>query len=292
MRLGVHLAGVDVAGGPGRLRPRLADLGAACDDVGIDVLSLLDHVLQPGFLGPVHDPVLDGYTTLGFLAGHTTGPDLQLLVTGVTYRPPALLAKVVATLDVLSQGRAVLGLGAGWSEREHRALGIGFPPLRDRFVLLEEALQVIRQTWSADDGPFAGQHYRLAETVCVPTPLRRVPVMLDGVGERTALRLVARYADACSIFAGGELGAAWVAGKLAALREHCRAEGTSYDALRRTVLWTTAVDPLRPAAFLEEMAAMADVGVQEVQLTYAGPDPAGFVRALDARVAPTVRDLG
>jgi F420-dependent oxidoreductase-like protein len=289
MRLGVHLVRY-AAGSPAGIAPMLVDLGRACDEVGVDVLSLMDHYFQLPFVGDADEPMLEGYTTLGFLAGQTTSVELQLLVTGVTYRHPGLLAKIAATVDVLSGGRMVLGMGAAWYEREHRGLGVPFPPLRDRFELLEEALQVVRQMWSEDDGPFEGTHFRLAETICSPRPLRTPPVMVGGVGERKSLRLVARYADACNLFAGGEQGAQFVAGKLGVLREHCEREGTDYDAIRRTILWTPPVDPLAASEFLEQMKAMADVGVQEVHLVPAG-DPVAFVRGLADEVVPALRRL-
>jgi F420-dependent oxidoreductase-like protein len=268
----------------------LTELGQSCDEVGVDVLSLMDHYFQLPFVGEADEPMLEGYTTLGFLAGQTTAVELQLLVTGVTYRHPGLLAKIAATVDVLSGGRTVLGIGAAWYEREHRGLGVPFPPLRDRFELLEETLQIIRQMWSEDDGPFEGSHFRLAETICSPRPLRTPPVMVGGVGERKSLRLVARYADACNLFAGGEQGADFVAGKLRVLREHCEREGTDFDAIRRTILWTPPVDPADPSSFLDQMRAMADVGVQEVHLVPAA-DPVGFVRSLADEVVPALRQL-
>ena len=290
MRLGVHLVRYSSPEGAAGLAPQLAALGAAAEESGVDNLSCMDHYLQLPYVGAADEPMLEGYTTLGFLAAHTSTVDLQLLVTGVTYRHPGLLAKIVSTLDVLSGGRAVLGIGAAWYEREHRALGVPFPPLRDRFELLEEALQVVRQMWSDDDGPFDGRHYRLAETICSPRPLRLPPVMVGGVGERKSLRLVAKHADACNLFAGGEQGAEFVAGKLAVLREHCEREGTSYDAIRRTILWTPEVDPSRPEAFLEDMRAMAEVGVQEVHVM-PGQQPVDFVRRLGERVVPTLQVL-
>ncbi len=291
MRLGVHLASYDFPGGPAALPRVLGGLGRACDDAGVDNLSLVDHFLGLPYLGPVEAPMLEGYTTLGWLAAHTRRVELQLLVTGVTYRHPGLLAKVVTTLDVLSGGRAALGLGAGWYEEEHLALGVPFPPLRDRFELLEEALQVLRQMWSDTDEPYAGRHYRLARTLNAPQPPHRIPVMVGGVGERKALRLVARYADACNLFAGGEQGVDFVAGKLAVLREHCEREQTSYEAIRKTVLWTPVIDPTSPGEFLETMRAMADVGVQEVQVVL-GPDPVGFVRAAGDHLVPVLRSVG
>jgi F420-dependent oxidoreductase-like protein len=291
VRLGVHVASYAVPGGSPALAGVLRDLGRACDDADVDVLSLVDHFFGLPWLGPVDAPVLEGYTTLGYLAAHTERVALQLLVTGVTYRYPGILAKVVSTLDVLSGGRAALGIGAGWYEEEHRGLGVPFPPLRDRFELLEEALQVIRQMWSEEDGSYTGRHYRLARTLSSPQPLHRVPVMVGGVGERTALRLVARYADACNLFAGGDSGVDFVAGKLAVLREHCDREGTSYDEIRKTILWTPDLDPSRPAELLATMEAMAAVGVEEVHVV-PGEDPVGFVRALGTHVVPRLRELG
>ena len=291
MRLGVHLPSYAVAGRPAALADVLGDLGRACDDAGVDVLSLVDHFFGLPWLGPVEAPVLEGYTTLGFLAAHTRRVELQLLVTDVTYRHPGVLAKIVTTLDVLSGGRAVLGIGAGWYEAEHRGLGVPFPPLRDRFELLEEALQVLRQMWSDNDGEYVGRHHRLARTLNVPQPLHRVPVMVGGVGERTALQLVARYADACHLFAGGDSGVDFVAGKLAVLRRHCEREGTSYDAIRKTILWTPDLDPSEPEVFLATMEEMAAAGVEEVHVV-AGADPVAFVRAVGTHLAPRLRDVG
>jgi F420-dependent oxidoreductase-like protein len=290
MRLGIHLISYATPSGPAGLPSMLAALGASADEAGVDVLSCMDHFFQLPYNGPVEEPMLEGYTTLAFLAACTSRVELQLLVGAVTYRHPGVLAKTVATLDVLSGGRTVLGMGAGWYEREHRGLGVPFPPLRDRFELLEESLQIVRQMWSEDDGPFEGRHFRLEETLCSPQPLRVPPVMVGGVGERKALRLVARYADACNIFAGGDQGTAFVAGKLAVLREHCEREGTAYDAIRPTIFWTPPVDPAAPGEFLEAMRGMADLGVQEVHVTVAA-DPAATVRALGDRVVPVLSTL-
>ncbi|MCW2787534.1 MAG: class F420-dependent oxidoreductase [Marmoricola sp.] len=281
MRLGLHLVNFDADGGPAALAPLLASVGAAVEDAGFDNLSVMDHYLQLEFMGPPTISMLEGYTTLGFLAAHTSTVDLQLLVTGITYRHPGLLAKVVATLDVLSGGRAVLGLGAAWYEREHRALGVEYPPLAERFERLEETLQVVRQMWSADDGPYAGEHYQLAETICSPQPLRPVPVMLGGSGEQKTLRLVARYADACNLFANAELGPAGIEHKLAVLSRHCTEVGRSYDDIAKTILWTGDCDPHR---FVEAMRPYADLGVSEVHVMRLGPDPVTLVEALAPRV--------
>ncbi len=297
MRIGVHLVGFGVPGGPAALADTLAEVGRATDQAGVDVLSVMDHHFQLEFLGEVTEPMLEGYTTLGFLAAHTSAVQLQLLMTGVTYRHPGILAKTVATLDVLSGGRAALGIGAAWYEREHHGLGVPFPPLAERFERLDETLQVVRQMWSDDNGPFHGRHYDLAETICSPQPLSRVPIMVGGGGEKKTLRLVAKYADACNVFAGPGSPPDQVAHKLSVLRQWCEREGRPFDDIRRTVLWNGSVGPdaAGAAAFVEQVRALADVGVQEVHVMPLPPtssvDPVGFVRALGEHVVPALRAL-
>lgn len=290
MRLGVHLVGFSAVAGPAGIAPMLASVGAAVEEAGVDNLSVMDHHLQLDFLGDVHDPMLEGYTTLGFLAAHTRTVELQLLMTGVTYRHPGLLAKTVATLDVLSGGRAALGLGAAWYEREHRAYGVPFPALKERFERLDETLRIVRQMWSDDDGAFEGTHYRLEETICSPQPLHPVPVMVGGNGERKTLRLVAQHADACNLVLGGDDPATEARHKLAVLRAHCEDLGRPYDEVRRTVMLPRPLDPARDAGhFLARMQELASVGVQEVHvvpLGAAATDPVGFVRELGAHVVP------
>jgi F420-dependent oxidoreductase-like protein len=290
MRVGLHLVSFDFAGGPASIAPVLAEVGRVAESVGLDNLSCMDHWFQLGFLGPVENAMLEGYTTLAYLAAVTERVDLQLLVSGVTYRHPGLLAKIVSTLDVLSGGRAVLGLGAAWYEREHRGLGVPFPPLAERLDRLEETLQIVRQMWSDDDGPFTGKHYRLAETLCSPQPLRPVPVMVGGSGERKTLRLVATYADACNLFANPGTGPEGVAHKLDALRGHCERAGTSYDAIRKTILWS-GQDPSRdPAGFLELMRPYADLGVAEVHVMHLGSEPVRFLHRM-SEVLPALHAL-
>ena len=295
MELGVHLVSFALPGGPESIGPTLAATARAAEEAGVDNLSFMDHYLQLEFLGRAEEPMLEGYTALGFLAAHTTAVQLQLLMTGVTYRHPGLLAKIVSTLDVLSGGRAALGIGAAWYEREHRALGVPFPPLAERFERLEETLQVVRQMWSDDDGPFEGRHYRLAETICSPQPLQRPrpPIMVGGGGERKTLRLVAKYADACNVFASAGAGPGEVAHKLAVLREWCEREGRAYDDIRRTVLYNGVVgqDTAGAAAFVEEMRALADVGVDAVHVMPLQGDPVGFVRSLGEHVVPALAPL-
>jgi F420-dependent oxidoreductase-like protein len=292
MRLGVHLVNFSLPDGPASIGPVLAEVGHAAEEAGVANLSLMDHYFQLALVGAAEEPMLEGYTTLGFLAAHTRTTELQLLVTGVTYRHPGLLAKIVSTLDVLSGGRAALGIGAAWYEREHAALGVPFPPLAERFERLEEAVRIVRQMWSQDDGPFHGRHYQLAETINSPQPLTRPhpPIMIGGSGERKTLRLVARYADACNLFASDP---AAVAAKLDVLRAHCDREGTDYDAIRRTILVPgPAGDGARAGAeFVDRMAAYAEVGVQEAHVMPMHGDPLGYVRNLGEHVVPRLAGL-
>src|SRR4051794_7131535 len=233
MKLAVHCANLSWPGGPEKLGSTLADVARTADQGGVSTLTMMDHWFQMETLGGPPEPMLEGYTSLGFLAGQTSDLDLGLLVTGVTYRHPGLLAKIVTTLDVLSGGRAFLGIGAAWYEREHDGLGVPFPATSERFQRLEEALRIVKQMWSDDDGAFEGTHYRLAETVCVPKPIQQPgpPILIGGSGERKTLRLVAQYADACNLFDGPEL-----AHKLQVLREHCERAGRDQAEIEKTVL--------------------------------------------------------
>jgi F420-dependent oxidoreductase-like protein len=211
--------------------------------------------------------MLEGYSVLCFLAGHTKRLRLGTLVTGVTYRHPGLLAKTVTSLDVLSGGRAWFGVGAAWFEREHLALGVPFPPLRERFEQLEECLQIALQMWSDNNGPYDGRHFHLAETLCSPQPLSRPhpPIMIGGGGEKKTLRLVAQYGDACNIY--GEPGV--VAHKLQVLKAHCEQLGRDYATIKKTGLVFFTGDPVK---LLDDMAAQSAVGIDTIVV--AGVDAA------------------
>ena len=290
MRLGVHYSSFSHPGGPDLLSGRLADTARVADQGGVSLFTVMDHWFQMEQLGGPAEPMLEGYTTLGYLAAVTERVRLGLLVTGTTYRHPGLLAKTATTLDVLSGGRAVLGIGAAWYEREHLGLGVPFPPLAERFERLEEALRVCRQMWSEDDGAFVGEHYRLAETVCVPRPVQQpgVPVLIGGSGERKTLRLVARYADACNLF--GE-GPEVVAHKLDVLRRHCDDAGRDYDEIEKTVI--AMGDPAGdPEGFLRDMAAYAALGVTLVATSPAGDDPVAWTTTVCDDVLPRLAELG
>ena len=294
MRIGVHIMRFDYPLGPSGLRQELTDACFAAEAGGISWLSVMDHYFQMERAGyPVDDPILEAYTTLGYLAGKTSTAQLGVLVTGVTYRHPGLLAKIVATLDVLSGGRATLGIGAAWYEREHLALGVPYPSMAERFERLEETLQICRQMWDPEnDGPYDGQHYQLAETLCSPLPLSkpRPEILIGGSGERKTLRLVAQYGDACNLFATSP---EEVAHKLEVLRGHCEAVGRDPEEIRTTVLFRG--DELERGdidAFVREMATYAPLGVETVILA---PPPSGVAAWIETKVAravPRLAELG
>lgn len=289
MDLGIHYATFTHPDWQGTLTDRLDATVRVADEGGIDLVTVMDHYFQMVDFGGPFEPMLDGYTTLGYLAGRTERVHLGLLVTGVTYRHPGLLAKVVSSLDVLSRGRAWLGLGAAWYEREHAGLGVPFPPLAERFERLEETIQIAEQMWSDDDGPFEGEHFRLAETICLPRPVRgRVPLMIGGQGERKTLRMVAQYADACNLFTGD--GVPGVARKLEVLRRHCDDLGRDHDAIRKTILWMG--DPVGEAdRFVREMEEYAALGIGLATAMPAGDDPAAWASELVEDVLPRVAGL-
>jgi len=287
MKTGLHIVTWNWAGGATSIGPTLAAIGEAAEAAGLSDMSVMDHWFQMEALAPATEPMMEGYTTLGFLAAHTETIRLGLLVTGVTYRYPALLAKTVATLDVLSGGRAQLGIGAAWYEREHEGLGVPFPPTAERFELLEEALLVCFRMWSDADGPFATKHFTLAETICNPRPISspRPPVLIGGSGERKTLRLVAKYADACNLFTSTP---DEIAHKLDVLRAHCDTEGRDYDAITKTML--SRSDPADVDALVDEMRGYAKLGIDTVIFVPRG-DPVAYTRRLGGGVAERLADL-
>src|SRR3954466_3373263 len=232
MELDLHVMRFDWAGGGDRIGPGVSDLARRAEAIGVGTLSFMDHYFQMDWMAPAEHPMLEGYTALGFVAGRTEKLRLRLLVTGVTYRYPGLLAKIVTTLDVVSSGRAELGIGAAWYEREHKGLGVPYPPTAERFERLEEAIQICLQMWSDNNGAYDGKHYQLSETLCSPMPVSspRPRIMIGGSGEKKTLRLVAQYADACNIFGSPEE----VAHKVDVLRRHCDAVGRDPNEIEAT----------------------------------------------------------
>jgi F420-dependent oxidoreductase-like protein len=260
MRIGLQLPDFTWPGGPQTLGPELAAIARTADEAGFDMVAVMDHFFQIPVIGPPEQNMLEAYTTLGFLAAHTRRAKLITVITGVAYRHPGLLAKIVSTLDVLSGGRAWLGIGAAWNEDEAHGLGVPFPPLAERFERLEEAVRICLRMWADDETPFEGKHYQLARPLNVPQPLTRPrpPIMIGGGGERKTLRLVAKYADACNLFATPEL-----EHKLDVLREHCAREGRDYDEIEKTVYFP--FEPEKGAdRILDRLGEFAKLGITTV----------------------------
>lgn len=287
MKLGVHVADFTFPGGPATLAADLSRIAEATEANGFARLSVMDHVWQISVVGPEDHDMLEAYTALGFLAARTTKVELLAWVTAVVYREPGLLAKLVSTVDVLSGGRAMLGIGAAWNEPEARGLGLPFPPTAERFERLEEALQICLQMWSDDDGPYRGRHYTLERTLNVPQPLRRPPILIGGGGERKTLRLVAKYAQACNLFATPEL-----PHKLAVLREHCEREGRDYDDIEKTVMSAVDVGPdgENVDALLDTLRGLADQGVAHVHSRIPQVWDLRQLSILGERVIPVIAD--
>jgi F420-dependent oxidoreductase-like protein len=286
MELDLHVHRFDWAGGPAHIGPGLADLAKRAETIGVRTLSFMDHYFQMDWMAPADDPMLEGYTALGFVAGTTDRLRLRLLVTGVTYRHPGLLAKAVTTLDVVSGGRAELGIGAAWYEREHRGLGVPFPATSERFERLEEAIQICLQMWSDHNGPYDGKHYHLAETLCSPAPVSepRPRILIGGSGERKTLRLVARYADACNIFGGPD----GIRQKLDVLRRHCDDVGRDPNDIEVTAMYRDLPRGASVDAVVRGAEALARVGVSSVVTGAVDHDPAGW---LESTFGPAMGEL-
>jgi F420-dependent oxidoreductase-like protein len=288
VKLGLHYWNYSAPPDPTKIAATLAETARVAEQAGVSSFTIMDHYFQMEQAG-ADQPMLEAYTTLGHVAAVTERMTLGVLVTGVPYRHPGLLAKIVTTLDVLSGGRARLGIGASWYEREQRGLGVPVVPVAERFERLEETLQICLQMWSDDNGPFHGRHYQLEETLCVPGPISRPhpPILVGGGGERKTLRLAARYADACNVFGTTP---ADVARKLDVLRSHCEGEGSAYDRIEKTVL---AVRPVLADvdAFVAAAGEYAALGVSEIAVM---PDrhPVEFAEQLAELVVPRLAEEG
>ena len=285
MELGIHVPNFTWPGGPKTMATDLRDVAVAVEDAGFRKLSVMDHVWQIRPVGPIETDMLEAYTTLGYLAAVTTRVDLLAWVTAVVYREPGLLAKCVTTLDVLSGGRAWLGIGAAWNDEESHGLGLPFPSTAERFERLEEALQICLQMWSDDEGAYEGKHYQLGRTMNVPQSLRRPhpPILIGGGGEKKTLRLVAQYADACNLFAGPELER-----KLDVLRQHCADLGRNYEEIEKTVMmpFDLGAGGEKSDEVLTELQRLAGLGVQHVHTRAAGDDPVKLVQTIGEKIVP------
>jgi len=292
MRVGLQLPSFTWPGGPAAIADRLRSIARTAEDAGFSSLWVMDHFFQlppeTGWDGPDR-PMLEAYTTLGFLAASTQRVTLGALVTGVVYRHPGLLVKTATTLDVLARGRAYLGIGAGWYEREAVGLGVPWPARGERFERLEETLRIAQLMWSGRVEPFEGRHYRLAEPLSNPAPLARPhpPIMIGGNGERRTLRLVARYADACNLLVPdpGESRR-----KLAVLREHCQAIGRNYDLIEKTSLIEA---DLRDGAaglrrVIDRLRGQSEEGIEHVIVNLPNAEELGPLEAFGREVIPAL----
>ncbi|MES9603773.1 TIGR03560 family F420-dependent LLM class oxidoreductase [Actinomadura sp. NPDC000929] len=274
MRIGLQVPSFTFPGGPEQIGPTFGRVAREADQGGLHSLWVMDHFFQIGAVGRPEEPMLEGYSALAYAAALTERITLGTMVTGVTYRHPGVLVKTVTTLDVLSGGRAWLGVGAAWNDEESRGLGIPFPPTAERFERLEETLRIAHRMWDGDESPFEGEHYRLERPLNSPPALRRPhpPILVGGGGEKKTLRFVAKYADACNLFDGDELPR-----KLEVLKEHCEREGRDYAEIEKTSLTFFTGTPSVGAA-VDTVGRLAERGVDQVIFSQGtGQDLAGIL---------------
>jgi len=288
MKLGWCPATYTVPGGPAQLAQDLATRARVADNVGFNSMWVPDHYFQIPIAGPPEQEMLEGYSVLSFLAAHTSRIRLGTLVTGVHYRHPGLLAKIVTTLDVLSGGRANFGIGAAWNETESRGLGVPFPALSERYQRLEETLQICLRMWSDDEKPWTGMHYQLDRPMNSPQCISRPhpPILIGGSGERKTLRLVAEYADACNLFPGPQIPA-----KLDVLRAHCETVGRDYDDIEKTTMYGVDLGSRgeRCQQVSDALGGRAEQGMQSVIVTVNGG--LDELETMGDRVIPAIADL-
>ena len=290
MKFGLQINSFTWPGGAAAIGPTLARVTRAADDVGFDSIWVMDHFFQIRGLGPPEAPMLEGLTALGFMAANSEKARLGLMVGGIHYRQPGLWIKATTTLDVLSGGRAWFGIGAAWNEEESSALGFPFPPLRERFEVLEDTLQMAIAMWSGGTGTgesFSGRHVTATRLLNSPQALHRprIPIMIGGGGERKTLRLVAQYGDACNVFGD----ASRIAHKYAVLREHCERLGRPYDEVERTTLQSVDLEAQSSDQVVERFGALAEAGAQHILMSVRGVSDVSKLERLGAEVFPQLR---
>ncbi len=298
MKLGLQISSFTWPGGDAEIGPTLARICRAADDAGFDSIWVMDHLFQIRSVGELEEPMLEGTTALGFMAAHTQRARLGLMVGAVPYRQPGMWLKAVTTLDVLSGGRAWLGIGAAWNVEEARSLGIPFPELPDRFRMLEDTLKMARQAWRGelDAGGFQGRTTRAERLMLSPQPLSQpsIPILVGGGGERTTLRLVARYADACNVFGAPDM----LRHKFDVLRRHCEAVGRDYDTIEKTNLSTVSITPdghrgsLTPAELLERLGGWSEAGSHQTIVSIRGVSDVSKIELIGRDVIPQLAGLG
>jgi F420-dependent oxidoreductase-like protein len=299
MKVGLQISSFTWPGGPEAIGPTLGRITRQADDAGFDSIWVMDHFFQIRSIGRVEEPMLEGYTALGYLAAMTSRARLGLMVGGIHYRQAGLWLKATTTLDVLSGGRAWFGIGAAWNEEESRALGFPMPPLAERFQLLEDTLRYVREGWSGEAGsgaPFRGTHVRAGRVLNAPQSLSRPrpPILVGGGGELKTLRLVARYADACNVFGSPDQ----VRHKYAVLREHCDREARDHATIERTNLSTISITPdgargsLTPSGLVDRLGAWAEAGSMHTIVSVRHVWDIAKLELIGRDVIPQVRSLG
>lgn len=291
MRIGLQIPRFTWPGGTAQIAPTLARIVQTADDGGFASLWLMDHFFQIRGVGAYTEPMLEGYAGLSYIAALTKRARLGTLVTGVIYRYPVLLVKTATTLDVLSGGRAYLGIGAAWNEQESKALGVPFPPVAERFERLEEALQIAHQMWSSNNGPFNGKHYQLGETLCEPMPLSQPhpPILIGGMGEKKTLRLVAQYADACNLFY--QYGRDEIVRRLDTLKRHCDDVGRDYAEIERTSYNVVPAGPVDVAGIVATLRDQAALGFQQAIFSMAEVETIAPLETFAREIIPAVAEF-
>ena len=293
MKIGLTIPDFTWPGGPTKMGSTMAQIARTADQAGFESIWVMDHFWQIRGNGPPEHDMLEGYSALAFMAALTSRARLGTMVTGAVYRYPGVLAKTVTTVDVLSGGRAWLGIGAAWNEAESRGLGIPFPPISERFERLEETLQICLTMWEGKRGsekPFPGKHYQLARPLNVPQSLSRPhpPILIGGGGERKTLRMVAQYADACNLFPTPEL-----PHKLDVLRDHCKALGRNYDEIEKTAMFGFDVgeDGEKVGQVIGGLRWLASMGIQTVIGSVPRIDRIKPLEIIGEKVIPAVANL-
>ena len=293
MKLGIQIPSFTWPGGAERTASTLARIAQAAEEAGFSSLWVMDHFFQIEMIGRPEEPMLEAYSTLNFLAAVTKRIRLGALVTGVIYRYPGILVKTVTTLDVLSAGRAYFGVGAAWYESEAIALGVPFPPLKERFERLEETVQLALQMWSGNVAPYSGKHYHLAETLCSPLPISKPhpPIMIGGAGEKRTLPLVAKYADACNLYAFENLEV--IRAKLEILRRYCENIGRPFEEIERTAIGSIDLREGKMSAreTIDYCRRVNQAGIQHFIVSMPGDHELEPIELMGKEIIPAVAEL-
>jgi F420-dependent oxidoreductase-like protein len=292
MKIGLQIDSFTWPGGTASIGPTLARVARQADDVGFDSIWVMDHFFQIRGVGPAEDPMLEGWTTLGFLAANTSRARLGLMVGGVHYRWPGLWVKAATTLDVLSGGRAWLGIGAAWNQEESQSLGFPFPPLGERFEMLDETLQIAHQMFEGErgsEGQFHGRQYHAGRLMNSPQSISRprVPIMIGGGGERKTLRLVAQYADATNVFGGPTA----IHHKYEVLRQHCEDIGRDPNEIERSTLQGINLAAESPSQTIDRFGELSDAGAQHIIVSVRGVEDPTQLETIGRELIPQLQAL-